>query len=190
MIHGGTGVAASVVLISDDYRTGERWLFLLQISITITSHLTHPHPHGPARGPNGHLDLPTTKFTSTSTQRKKPARLEQGKCFFLSWAASEKEHDQLSAAGSNSESQKPKMGWTLHKKSYPNHTHSWAWCGFLLLLPGYAFNVALIWSQPEPLPRIATLMCLFLFQVWNVIASSEELSLVTFLLCPITPFSS
>lgn len=152
VIHGGTGVAASVVLISDDYRTGERWLFLLQISITITSHLTHLHPRGPPGGPNRHLDLPTAKFTSTSTQRKKPIKLEQGKCFFFRWAASEKEHDQWSAAGSNGESQKPKMGWTLHKKPYPNHTHSWVWCGFLLLLPGYAF-VALIWSQPEPLPR-------------------------------------
>lgn len=110
-------------------------LFLLQISINSTSTSPIPIPTAQFKSPNGNLDLLTTKFMSTSTQRRKPVRLEHGKGSFsaqFSWAASEKEYDQWSIAGSNSESWKPKIGWILHKRNLIQLIHTpWAWCGFL-----------------------------------------------------------
>lgn len=70
-----------------------------------------------------HLDLLTAKVTSTSTQKRKPARLELGRLG--------KEYDKWSDSGSNGESQKPKMGWILHKRKCIQYTHTpQAWCGF------------------------------------------------------------
>lgn len=57
--------------LSDDYRTGERWpSFSFRFLLMSLATSPTPLPTAQPRGPSGHLDLPTAKFTSTSTQKK------------------------------------------------------------------------------------------------------------------------
>ena len=147
-LHRDWGLCFSMILISLRWlqeRMGKA-LLLLRISINITSDPTQPQPS--RRTLREHLDLLTAKVTSTSTQKSQPARLELGSLG--------KEHDQWSDAGSNGESQKPKMAWVLHKRKCLQHTHTLLGhdVDFHLLLPGYTLVIDLVWSQCESLPCI------------------------------------
>lgn len=133
----GTGVPAAVVLISlsDDYRAGERGIFSSFRFLLITPPPHPSPPHSPAQEPQWTPGSSNRKIHVNINTGKKARKTGARERFLLSsvqLGSLGKKHDQWSNAGSNSESQKPKMGWILHKRNLIQLTHtSWAWCGFL-----------------------------------------------------------